>query len=183
MGSLSYSAITSLDGYVVDRSGGFGWAAPDEEVHAAVNELQRDVDTYLYGRRMWEVMRVWEHLDEEHDSAVVRDFARIWRRADKVVYSRTMPEPDVPRTRVAREFDASEVGAWKESGVDVSVAGPTLAAYALAAGLVDDLHVFLTPVVVGGGTHWLPETRLDLDLVDVRRFEAGVVHLHYRPRG
>lgn len=183
MGRLSYSAITSLDGYVVDRAGGFEWAAPDEEVHAAVNDLQRDIGTYLYGRRMWEVMRVWEQFGDEDDSAAVRDFARLWRRADKVVYSRTLADPAVPRTRVAREFDPAEVRAWKEGGGDVGVAGPTLAAYALAAGLVDDLHVFLTPVVVGGGTHWLPDARIDLDLVDVRRFDAGVVHLHYRPRG
>ena len=180
MGRLIYSAIASLDGYVADESGDFEWAAPDEEVHAFVNELERPVGTHLYGRRMYEVMSAWETMDD--DAPEMRDFAQIWRAADKVVYSRTLAEPTTARTRLEREFDPDEVRRMKaEAGTDISIGGPGIAGEALRAGLVDELHLFVTPVVVGGGTHWLPgDMRIGLELLDERRFAGGVVHLHYR---
>jgi dihydrofolate reductase len=182
MGSLTYAAITSLDGYVNDARGNFEWAAPDEEVHAFVNDLERETGTYLYGRRLYETMHVWETFDGE--SEVTRDYARIWRAADKIVYSTTLDAVSTPRTRLERSFDADAVRALKARG-NVSVGGAHLAAYALRAGVVDELHQFLHPVIVGGGTSWLPhdETRIDLRLVDERRFNSGVVHLHYRVKG
>ncbi|MDQ1599894.1 MAG: hypothetical protein QOD68_1368 [Actinomycetota bacterium] len=185
MASLIYSAITSLDGYVADDTGAFDWAAPDAEVHAAVNDLERGVGTYLYGRRMYDVMAVWETMPTGADqSAETRDFADIWRAADKVVYSTTLEAARTPRTRVERSFDPTavrELVATAEQ--DVSVGGSDLAGRAIAAGLVDELHQFVTPVIVGGGTAWLPDkVRVDLELLDQRRFAGGVLHLHYRTR-
>ena len=185
MGKLVYSAISSLDGYVADEEGGFDWAAPDEEVHAFVNDLERPVGTYLYGRRMWEVMVAWETMPTTDDqSAATRDYAGIWRAADKVVYSSSLGSLSGARTRLEREFDPDTVRALvARSERDVSVGGPHLAASALATGLVDECHLFLNPVVVGGGTRSLPAgVRLDLDLLDEHRFGNGVVHLHYRVR-
>jgi dihydrofolate reductase len=182
MGRLIYSAIASLDGYVADREGKFNWARPDEEVHAAVNDLERPIGTYLYGRRMYEVLVAWETMETDGEPGVIADYAEIWRAADKVVYSRSLESPSSARTRIEREFDPDAVGQIKASAdADISVGGPELAGQALRAGLVDDCHLFLSPVVVGGGTRALPEDlRLDLDLVDERRFTNGVVHLHYR---
>ena len=185
MARLIYSAITSLDGYVADDTGDFDWAAPDDEVHAAVNDLERSIGTYLYGRRMYDVMAGWETMSTGADqSAVTRDFADIWRAADKVVYSSTLEAAGTPRTRVERSFDPTavrELVATAEQ--DVSVGGSDLAGRAISAGLVDELHQFVTPVIVGGGTGWLPaKVRVDLDLLDQRRFAGGVVHLHYRTR-
>jgi dihydrofolate reductase len=176
---LVYSAIASLDGFVADADGGFAWAAPDPELHAFVNELERPVGTYLYGRRMYEVMSAWETMDD--DAPEMRDFAQIWRAADKVVYSRTLAEPATARTRLEREFDPEAVLQLKaEAGTDISVGGPELAGEALRAGLVDELHLFVTPVVVGAGTHWLPgDLRIGLELLAEHRFAGGVVHLHY----
>jgi dihydrofolate reductase len=182
---LIYSAITSLDGYVADETGDFGWAAPDDEVHAAVNDLERSVGTYLYGRRMYDVMAGWETMPTGADqSAVTRDYADIWRSADKVVYSTTLGAARTARTRVERAFDPTAVRELVATAQqDVSVGGSDLAGQALAAGLVDELHQFVTPVVVGGGTGWLPPgVRVDLELLTERRFTAGVVHLHYRTR-
>jgi dihydrofolate reductase len=176
---LIYSAIASLDGYVADEDGGFGWAAPDEEVHAFVNDLTREVGTHLYGRRMYDVMVAWETMDDP--APVMRDFAEIWRAADKVVYSRTLEAPSSARTRIEREFDPGAVHGMKDSQErDISVAGPNLAAQALAAGLVDECHLFLSPVVVGGGNAALPPG-LRLELLEQRRFAGGVVYLRYRP--
>ena len=185
MARLIYSAITSLDGYVADDTGDVDWAAPDAEVHAAVNDLERGIGTYLYGRRMYDVMAVWETMPTGADqSAVTRDFADIWRAADKVVYSSTLEAARTPRTRVERSFDPTavrELVATAEQ--DVSVGGSDLAGRAIAAGLVDELHQFVTPVVVGGGTAWLPDkVRVELELLEQRRFAGGVVHLHYRTR-
>jgi dihydrofolate reductase len=182
MARLVYSAIASLDGYVADRDGAFAWSAPDEEVHAFVNDLERPVGTYLYGRRMYEVMVPWETLDTTGESAAMRDFAQLWRAAEKVVYSRTLTTPSSARTRVVRAFDPDEVRALKASASrDISVGGPELASHALRAGLVDEYHLFLNPIVVGGGTAALPDDlRLQLELLDERRFGNGVVHLHYR---
>ena len=185
MARLVYSVLTSLDGYVVDADGRFDWAAPDEEVHTFVNDQERTVGTYLYGRRMYDVMSVWQDMapdDDPGDSAVTRDFAGIWRAADKVVFSRTLDEVRTPRTRLEHDFDPGQVRELVATADrDVSVGGPTLAAAAIRAGLVDELHQFLNPVVVGGGTSWLPDgVRLDLELLDERRFRGGVVHLHHR---
>jgi dihydrofolate reductase len=186
MSALVYSAITSLDGYVADRRGRFDWATPDEEVHAFVNEAERGVGTYLYGRRMYDVMRFWESADEDPGlPPLEREYARIWRSADKVVYSRTVTDVTSARTRVERQFEPEALHRLKESvSHDISVGGPTLAAHALAAGLVDEIRLFLTPVVVGGGTRSLPDDLyLELELVEQHRFRNGVVHLRYRTRG
>ena len=183
MAKLVYSAITSLDGFVADENGKFDWAAPDEEVHRFVNDLERPVGTYLYGRRIYEVMRVWEHPEELGDlSAVTRDYAAIWRAAEKVVYSTTLGEPSTARTRLEREFDPDAIRALKASAsADISVGGPHLAAEALRAGLVDECHLFLSPIVIGAGNAALPaDVRVPLELLGQRSFGNGVVHLHYR---
>jgi dihydrofolate reductase len=184
MAKLIYSAIASLDGYVADADGNFDWAAPDEEVHAFVNDLERPIGTYLYGRRMYQVMAVWETLLVDDEPPVMRDFAEVWRAADKIVYSRTLDEVTTPKTRLERHFDAEAVRGLKDAAArDLSVGGPGLAAEALAAGLVDEIGLFLTPVIVGGGTRALPHgVRLDLELLDERRFASGVVYASYRVR-
>jgi dihydrofolate reductase len=177
---LIYSMIASLDGYVEDAAGGFDWAAPDEEVHAFVNELERPVETYLYGRRMYETMVFWETVDDEHP--VMRDYAELWRAADKVVYSRTLEAPSSASTRVERDFDAASVRQLKEAAPgDISIGGPELAGQAIEAGLVDECHVILVPVLVGGGKHVFPDgVRADLELLDEHRFAGGAVYLRYR---
>ena len=182
MGKLIYSAIASLDGYVTDRDGNFDWAAPDAEVHAFVNDLERPVGTYLYGRRMYETMAAWETMDDP--APEMRDFAQLWRAADKVVYSRTLDAVSTERTRLERELDPDAVRALvADAPRDVSVGGPTLAAAALAAGLVDAIQLYLNPIAVGGGTPALPDgLRAELELLDQRRFGNGVVYLGYRVR-
>ena len=180
---LVYSAIASLDGYTNDADGNFDWSAPDEEVHAFINDLERGIGTYLYGRRMYEIMTYWEDVSTDGQSAVARDYAGLWRAADKVVYSATLDEPTSARTRIERRFDPGAVLALKERG-DVGVGGATLAAAAIRAGLVDEYQLFVTPVIVGGGTPVYPGgVRTRLELVDERRFASGVVYLRYRPRG
>jgi dihydrofolate reductase len=178
---LIYSTIESLDGYVADADGRFDWGQPDEEVHAFVNDLVRPVGTYLYGRRMYEVMRAWETLSLDGEPPAIRDFAEIWRAADKIVYSSTLGAASSARTRIEREFDPENVRRLKAAAArDLGVSGPTLAARAFEAGLVDELQVVVAPVVVGGGTRSLPDgIRLKLDLVDERRFANGMVHLRY----
>ena len=183
MARLIYSAIASLDGYVADESGNFDWAAPDEEVHAFVNELERPVGTYLYGRRMYEVMRAWEHPEAFADrSPVMLDFASIWQAAGKVIYSRTLETVDTTRTRIERDFDSEAVRRLKASAErDLTVGGPHLAAEAFKAGLVDEVHLFLAPIIVGGGNKALPDhVRLPLELLEERRFGGGMVFLRYR---
>ena len=185
MAKLIYSAIISLDGYVADVDGDFDWAAPDEEVHTFVNDLERPVGTYLYGRRMYQVMAGWETAHTVADQPpVMRDFAEIWQAADKIVYSRTLETVSTARTRIERDFDPRAVRRMKASaGRDITVGGPDLAAQAIKAGLVDECHLFVTPIVVGGGTRSLPDNvLLKLELLDERRFGNGVVHLHYRTR-
>ena len=181
---LIYSAITSLDGYVADEDGNFDWAEPDEEMHTFVNQLERRVGTYLYGRRMYEVMGAWETMDLSEQPPFIRDYAEIWRAADKIVYSRTLETVSSARTRLERDFDPESIRRMKGlEGPDISVGGPDLAAQAIEAGLVDECHLFLTPIVVGGGKRSLPKgIRLKLELLDERRFGNGVVHLHYRSR-
>jgi dihydrofolate reductase len=179
---LIYSAITSLDGYIEDAQGAFDWAQPDPQVHAAVNELERPIGTYLYGRRMYETMRYWETSgDGPDDDAVSRDFAEIWRKAEKVVYSRTLDAVTTPNTRLESEFDREAVLKLKESSpADISIGGAQLAAAALVAGLVDELHLFLHPIAVGGGKAALPAgMRIPLQLAGDWRYESGVIHLHY----
>jgi dihydrofolate reductase len=183
MARLIYSAITSLDGYVADEEGNFDWAAPDEEVHTFVNDLERPVGTYLYGRRMYEVMVFWETAHTlAGQPPFVRDFAEIWRAADKIVYSRTLETVSSARTRIERDFDPEAVRQMKRTaGSDITVGGPDLAAQAIKAGLVDELQLIVAPVVVGGGKQSLPDDVLwRLELLDVRRFGSGMVHLHYR---
>jgi dihydrofolate reductase len=185
MAKLIYTTLESLDGYVADTDGKFDWAEPDEEVHAFVNELERPVGTHLLGRRMYEVLVYWETLDLVDEPPVIRDFAEIWRAADKVVYSRTLEAVASARTRIEREFDPEAVRRLKaDADRDLSVGGPGLAAHAFAAGLVDELHLFVAPVAVGGGTRSLPDgVRVDLELLDERRFANGTVYLHYRTAG
>ena len=183
MASLIYSAITSLDGYVADEDGNFDWAMPDEQVHAFINDLMRPVGTHLYGRRLYEVMAGWETdptLAEQ--SPVMRDFAELWQAADKIVYSTTLATPSTARTRIERAFDPEAVRELKAAADrDLLVGGPELAAQAFAAGLVDECHLFLAPIMVGGGKRSLPDhVRLQLELLDERRFGNGMVHLRYR---
>ncbi len=183
MAKLIYSTLMSLDGYVADERGNFDWVIPSDEVHAFVNDLLRPIGTHLYGRRLYEVMRVWETIDELPDQpAVVLDFASIWQAADKVVFSRTLETVSTARTRLERSFDPEAVRRMKEaSSHDLVIGGPELAAHAFAARLVDDLHVLLAPVIVGGGTRALPDRiRLDLELAEERRFANGMVYVHHR---
>jgi dihydrofolate reductase len=182
MASLSYLAIASLDGYVEDEHGRFDWAVPDEDVHAFVNDLERSVGTHLYGRRMYETMVYWETDDDQ--APVAHDYAEIWRAADKVVYSRTLQTVSSERTRIEREFDTAAIRHMKEtSRSDISIGGAMLAGQAIAEGLVDECHLFLGPVLVGGGKRALPAgVRAELELLDERRFRSGVVYLHYRIR-
>jgi dihydrofolate reductase len=179
---LIYSAIASVDGYVEDEAGNFDWAAPDEELHAFVNELERPIGTYLYGRRMYETMAVWETIDDDHP--VMRDFAELWRAAEKVVYSRTLESPTSARTRIERDFDPEAVRRLKETArSDIGIGGAELAAEAIAAGLVDEYRLLLVPVLVGGGKRALPDgVRGELELLEQRAFASGVVYLCYRQR-
>jgi dihydrofolate reductase len=185
MAKLIYVAITSLDGYIEDAEGKFDWAAPDEEVHAFVNDLERPIGTYLYGRRMYETMAYWENPpDLAEQPPFVQDFAQIWQAADKIVYSKTLPTPSSAKTRIEREFDPEAVRQLKGTATrDLTVGGPELAAQAIEAGLVDEYQLFLVPVVVGGGKRSLPaDVRTNLELLDVRRFRNGTVYLHYGTR-
>jgi len=182
MARLVYANLTSLDLYVNDTNGDFQWAEPDAEVHAFVNDLERPMRTYLYGRRLYEIMAVWDTLETSDEPPEMRDYAQQWREADKVVYSSSLSEVTTSRTRLERAFDPDVVRALiRDADTDIAIGGPTLAAHAFSAGLVDDVHLFLNPVIIGGGTRALPDgVRLGLELVDERRFSNGVVHLAYR---
>lgn len=182
MAKLIYAAMTSLDGYVEDRDGGFGWAMPDDDVHSYVNNLERGIGTYLYGRRMYQTMKVWEQIYGRPDEIkVMRDYAAIWHGTDKIVFSTTLDGVETGRTRLERNFNPEAIRTMKaESEEDISIGGADLAANALQAGLVDDIHMFLSPIVVGGGKPILPAgyaTRLEL--LGQHAFGNGVVHLHY----
>jgi dihydrofolate reductase len=185
MARLIYGTICSLDGYIEDADGSFDWAEPDEEVHAFVNDLERSIGTYLYGRRTYETMTVWE-TDPSFtaQSPLLADYAEVWQAADKIVYSTTLTEVSTTKTRLAPAFDPDEVRALKAAAErDLSISGPGLAAHAFAAGLVDDCWLLVNPIIVGGGKPALPDgVRLDLELVDERRFANGVVYLDYRTR-
>ena len=182
MAKLIYSAITSLDGYIADKDGNFHWAAPGEEVHAFVNDLERPVGTYLYGRRMYDTMVYWETAHTLADHPVERDFAELWQAADKVVYSRTLETLSSERTRIERHFDPEGVRQMKAAVErDITVGGADLAGQAMRAGLVDECHLFVAPILVGGGTSAFPDdVRQQLELLDERRFGNGMVHLFYR---
>ena len=183
MAKLIYSAITSLDGYVEDARGGFDWAAPDAEVHAFVNDLERPVGTYLYGRRMYETMVFWETAGAGAElREVSRDFAQIWQAAEKVVYSRTLEAASSARTRIERDFDPDAIRELKAAAdSDLSVGGAELAAQALRAGLVDEIQLLVAPAVVGGGKRALPDgVHVKLELLDERRFGGGMVYVRYR---
>jgi dihydrofolate reductase len=183
MAKLIYSAISSLDGYIADEDGNFDWAEPGEEVHAFVNDLQRPIGTYLYGRRMYEVMVYWETAHALPDqSPVEQDYTEIWQAADKVVYSKALEKVSSAKTRIERDFDSKAVHQMKASASsDITVAGPNLAAQAIKAGLVDECHLFVAPIVVGGGNRALPnDVRVTLELLADRRFGNGMVYLRYR---
>ena len=185
MAKLIYAALASLDGYIEDEDGNFDWAAPDAEVHGFVNDVERSIGTYLYGRRMYETMAVWETDPSlAAHSEVTRDYAGIWQAADKVVYSRKLASAPTARTTIEREFDPGSVRAMKAAAEsDLSVGGAHLAAEAFRAGLVDEFHLFVVPIVIGDGKRALPtDVRLELELLGEDRFTAGVVHLHYRAR-
>ena len=181
MAKLIYSMITSLDGYVADENGNFDWAAPDEEVHAMANDHERRIGTHLFGRRMYEVLVAWETMPTTDEPQVIKDYADLWRQAEKVVYSTTLDRVSSERTRIERTFDPEAVRHLKETATrHISVGGPHLAAQALKAGLVDEISLFVVPHVVGAGNRALPDgVRLPLKLVDERRFGGGTVHLHY----
>ena len=180
MARLIYTSLASLDGYIADANGNFDWAEPDDEVHAFVNDIDRSVGIHLLGRRMYEVLAVWDTIQDERPP--IADFAEIWRSTDKVVYSSTLESVSAARTRLERTFDPDAVAAMKASADrDLSIGGPTLAALAIAAGLVDEWNLFLSPVVVGGGTGAFPAgSSVELSLEDERRFSNGTVFLRYR---
>jgi dihydrofolate reductase len=182
MARLIYSALMSLDGYIADRNGKFDWAEPDAEVHAFANQLEAQVGTYLFGRRMYEVMKAWETLGTDRDPDIIRDFAEKWRAADKVVYSRSLQTVSTARTRIERVFNPELVRSLKSAADhDISISGPGLAAEAFKAELVDACHFFVSPIIIGGGTSAFPAgVRLDLTLQEERRFRNGTVYLHYR---
>jgi dihydrofolate reductase len=184
MARLHYAAICSLDGYTEDADGKFDWSAPDLEVHTFVNDLERPLGTALYGRRMYETLAVWQTIGGPEHEPTENDYAEVWRATDKVVYSTTLTAVSTPRTRLERVFDPEAVRRLKSAAAsDLSIGGPTLAAHAFRAGLVDDVHLFLNPVLVGGGTRALPDgVRLDLELVEERRFSNGVIYTHHRLR-
>jgi len=183
MAKLIYVLNASLDGYIADEDGKFDWGEPDEEFYSFINDLVRPVGTYLYGRRLYEMMAVWEtDPAAAAQSPGAREFAAIWQAADKVVYSRTLEAASTTRTRIERGFDPEAVRQLKAAtGRDLTVGGPTLGAHAITAGLVDEYHLFVWPVVLGGGKHFLlNRVRLQLELLDERRFGSGAVYLRYR---
>ena len=185
MAHLIYSAISSLDGYIEDRDGNFDWAAPDEKVHSFINNLERSVGTHLYGRRMYETLMVWEtDPNLAADSPLTQDFAEIWQAADKIVYSRTLAAASTRKTQIERNFNPEAIRQLKKTAQhDILIGGPELAAHAFRAGLIDECHLFLTPIIVGGGKQSLPDhVRLELELLEERRFGNGTVFLRYRAR-
>jgi len=183
MAKLIYATNTSLDGYIEDEDGSFDWSEPVEEEHAFINDLLRSVATHLYGRRLYEVMSVWESPDADWP-AYMQEFATIWQAADKVVYSRTLESATTTRTRIERSFDSEVVRRLKAaSAADLLIGGAELAGHAIREGLVDEYQIFVSPLILGGGKHWLPASvKLNLELLDERRFSSGVVYLRYGAR-
>jgi dihydrofolate reductase len=184
MARLIYTAISSLDGFIADNDGKFDWAEPDEEVHTFINDLERSAGIHLYGRRLYEVLVAWETIGDDRDQPpYILDFAGIWQAADKIVYSRTLETVSSARTRIERDFDPDAVRELKATSErDLLIGGPELAAEAIRADLVDEYHLFLAPVLVGDGKRVLADVRVDLDLLDERRFASGFVYLRYGTR-
>jgi dihydrofolate reductase len=185
MAKLIYVANVSLDGYIEDAQGSLDWAAPTDEVFTFITDLVRPVGTYLYGRRMYETMAVWETQPALAAQSELRaDFANVWQAADKIVYSTTLPAVSTANTRLERRFDPDAVRDMKTSAAsDLTVGGPALAAHAFAAGLVDECQLFIYPVLVGQGKPAFPrDARIQLELLEEHRLTNGVVHLHYRTR-
>jgi dihydrofolate reductase len=182
MGKLIYFITTSLDGYVADENGNFDWAMPSEEVHAFVDDIIRNVGTFLFGRNMYEIMKAWDTLPTDGDSEAMNDFAKLWRASNKVVYSTSLNDVSMANATLERSFDPSSVQKLvAESDKDFGIGGPHLAAEAIRAGIIDEYHQIIAPVLVGSGNPWLPKgVKTKLELVDTRRFENGFVHLHYR---
>ena len=185
MAKLIYAAFTSLDGYVADETGNFDWAELDEEVHAFINSRERQIGTYLFGRKMYETMAVWETPDVfPHRTAAVLEFAPIWQAAEKIVYSTTLQTVSTAKTRLERKFEAGVVRELKEGATrDLAVGGPALAAHAIRAGLVDEYHLLIAPIIAGSGNPYLPgKIPVKLELLDERRFDNGMVHVRYRAK-
>ena len=185
MARLIYSAISSLDGYIEDADGNFDWAMPDEEVHRFINNLERTAGTYLYGRRMYETLMVWEtDPNLAADSPITSDFAEIWQAANKIVYSRTLRAASTRRTQLERNFDPEAIRQLKKTvEQDILIGGPELAAHAFRAGLIDECQLIIIPIILGGGKPSLPaNVRLELELLEERRFGNGVVFLRYQTR-
>jgi dihydrofolate reductase len=183
MAQLTYFAIASLDGYIEDIHGNFDWAAPDDEVHAYVNNLMREAGVYLYGRRMYETMRAWETDPSlAAFSPLMQDFAEIWQAADKIVYSRTLDAVSTQKTQLERDFDPEAIRKLKATAQrTIAIGGPDLAAQAFRAGLIDECHLILAPIIVGGGKPSFPnDVRLELTLLDEHRFESGMIYLRYQ---
>ncbi len=184
--------LTSLDGYVADKDGNFDWAAPTEEVHAFIDDLERSTGTFLLGRRMYETLAAWETIPEDGPSPAVNDYGRIWRAAKKIVYSTSLSQPTTKSTEIEHEFNVEAIGRLKsQSDKSLAIGGPHLAAEAMKAGLVDEFHQFIAPIIVGNGNYWLPkDAHIELELADIRKFESGVqvhgkgtssfVYLHYK---
>ena len=185
MAHLIYSAISSLDGFIEDLDGNFDWAMPDEEVHRFINNLERATSTYLLGRRMYETMMVWEtDPNLAADSPLMRDFAEVWQAANKIVYSKTLETVSTRKTQIERNFNPEAIKQLKKTAQQaISIGGPELAAHAFRAGLIDECHLFLIPILLGGGKSALPDNvRLELELLEERRFGNGTVYLRYRTR-
>ena len=183
MAKLIYAANISLDGYIEDKRGNIEWTISDDETYAFWTDFQRPIGTYLYGRRMYESMVYWETANASGEQPEIkREFAQIWRAAEKIVYSRTLQAVSSAKTRIEREFDPDAIRRLKESsGADITIGGPDLAGRAMSAGLIDECHLLLNPIVLGGGKLALPDNlRMRLELLSERRFRSGVVHLHYR---
>ncbi len=183
MARLIYSALASLDGYIEDQNGNFDWAMPDEEVHAFINNLERTAGTYLLGRKMYETLMVWETDPSlAADSPLMQDYAQIWQAAEKIVYSKTLTTVPTRKTTLEQNFDPARIKALKKTAQqNIVIGGPNLAAHAFSEGLIDEFHLFLMPIVLGGGKPCLPDNlRLGLELLAERRFQNGTVYLHYQ---
>jgi len=188
MGKLIYLISTSLDGYVADKNGKFDWSMPSEESHAFVNDTLRNVGTILMGRNLYETMKVWDEIPTEGTggpmdgpSPAMNDYAKIWKAAKKIVYSTTLSEVTTADTTLERSFDPSAIQKLvAESDKDFDIGGPHLAAQAIKAGIVDEYHQIIVPIIIGGGNYWLPkDVKIQLKLADLRKFENGFVHLQY----
>lgn len=184
MGSLIYFNSASLDGYIAGPDGRWDWAIPDAEVHSFVNTLFASAQTHLYGRRVYEVMKVWDDLELDELSPPEREFALQWQGVDKVVYSSTLDAVTTRRTALRRSLDIDEVRTMKDAAATpIAIGGGRLASAAARAGVLDEVHIVVAPAVVGGGIRFLDEgLRLDLELTDERRFANGSVYLGYRVR-